>query len=429
MKSVSLQNLQKMGKIFYLLFLRLYPFIATLISPFNPKAKKWVAGRKDILLKIKDALHNDDSKKIWMHCSSLGEFEQGRPLLEKLRKEYPAYKTVVSFFSPSGYEVQKNYTGADHVFYLPMDSKKNAAAWYGLINPACVLFVKYEFWNYYLQEARKRKIPLMLISGIFRESQPFFSWYGKFYRDMLKCFSHLFIQDENSAKLLESINIKNFTTCGDTRFDRVINMEKNHRNSPGIENFCGKSITIVAGSTWLEDDEELNHFVNKKMDMRFIIAPHDIGPDRIKECMTLYKNAILYAEFVKDFYLPPGINTLIIDNIGMLKRLYGFATISFVGGGFGGDGVHNVLEPAVYGRPVLFGPVFEKFPEAENLVLSGGAFSVIDAIELEEKLGELLSDEALYKTTCDKAREFIESHAGATEQILAYFKEKRLLTN
>ncbi len=418
-----------MGKIFYLLFLRLYPAIATLISPFNPKAKKWIDGRKDILLKIKDALHNDDSKKIWMHCSSLGEFEQGRPLLEKLRNDYPEFKIVLSFFSPSGYEVQKNYAGADHVFYLPMDSKKNAAKWYELINPACVLFVKYEFWNYYLQEARKRKIPLLLISGIFRESQPFFSWYGKFYRDMLKCFTHLFIQDENSAKLLQSIGIENYTTCGDTRFDRVLHMEKVQRDSPGIENFCGKNTTIIAGSTWLEDDEELNHYVNKKMDMRFIIAPHNIGPDRIKECMTLYNHAILYSEFVINYYLPDGINTLIIDNIGMLKRLYGFATISFVGGGFGGDGVHNVLEPAVYGRPVLFGPVFEKFPEAENLVNTGGAFSVIDAIELEEKLNELLNDEDLYRKACLKAREFVVSNAGATKLIIDYFKENRLLTN
>ncbi len=418
-----------MGKIFYLLFLRLYPAIASLISPFNPKAKKWLDGRKNIFEKIKNELPHDDRKKIWMHCSSLGEFEQGRPLLEKLRNEYPGFRIIVSFFSPSGYEVQKNYAGADHVFYLPMDSKKNAAKWYELINPACVLFVKYEFWNFYLQEARKRKIPLLLISGIFRESQPFFSWYGKFYRNMLTCFTHLFIQNENSAKLLQSIGIENFTTCGDTRFDRVINMEKNQITSPGIENFCGNAITVIAGSTWLEDDEELNHFVNKKMDMRFIIAPHDIGPDRIKECMALYKNSILYSEYIKELYLPPGINTIIIDNIGMLKRLYGYATISFVGGGFGGDGVHNVLEPAVYGRPVLFGPVYEKFPEAEDLVANGGAFSVIDAIELEERLDELMSDENLYKAACVKAREFVESHAGATKQILDYFKEKRLLTN
>lgn len=418
-----------MGKIFYLIFLKLYPAIAALISPFNPKAKKWIEGRKNIFEKIKTTLQQDNTKKLWMHCSSLGEFEQGRPLLEKLSIDYPAYKVVVSFFSPSGYEVQKNYAGADYVFYLPMDSKKNAAQWYGLINPACVLFVKYEFWNFYLQEARKRSIPLLLISGIFRESQPFFSWYGKFYREMLQCFTHLFIQNESSAKLLRSIGIENFTICGDTRFDRVINMQKNHVTVSGVENFCQQAITIVAGSTWLEDDEELNHYVNKKINMRFIIAPHDIGPDRIKECLGLYKNAILYSEFVQNFYLPPGKNALIIDNIGMLKRLYGYATISFVGGGFGGDGVHNVLEPAVYGRPVLFGPVFEKFPEAEKLVTTGGAFSIADAIELEEVLNELLNDATLYNEVCAKASEFVKSHAGATQQILDYFKENRLLIN
>lgn len=418
-----------MGKIFYMIFLWLYPFIAALISPFNPKAKKWVEGRKDIFQKIRATIQHDNSKKIWMHCSSLGEFEQGRPLLEKLKIDYPAYKIVISFFSPSGYEVQKNYTGAEYVFYLPMDSFKNAIQWYDFINPACVLFVKYEFWNFYLQEAKKRDIPLLLISGIFRESQVFFSWYGKFYRDMLKCFTHLFVQNEDSGKLLRSIGIDKFTICGDTRFDRVINMQKKHVQLPGIENFCQQAITIVAGSTWLEDDEELNHYVNKKIDMRFIIAPHDIGPERIKECLGLYKNAILYSEFVKNFYLPPEKNTLIIDNIGMLKRLYGFATISFVGGGFGGDGVHNVLEPAIYGRPVLFGPVFEKFPEAENLVDAGGAFSVVDAIELEEKLNELLNDSTMYKDVCAKASEFVTSHGGATQQILNYFNENRLLIN
>ncbi|MBS1729684.1 MAG: 3-deoxy-D-manno-octulosonic acid transferase [Bacteroidetes bacterium] len=412
-----------MGKFFYQIFLRLYPLIASIISPFNPKAKKWIEGRKDIFIKIKNALQHDPGKKIWMHCSSLGEFEQGRPLLESLSKVYPDLKIVVSFFSPSGYEVQKNYAGANYVFYLPMDSKQHAQEWYDLINPSLVLFVKYEFWNYYLQESKKRNIPLLLISGIFRKSQPFFSWYGRFYREMLTCFTHFFIQDKNSAMLLQSIGLENFTICGDTRFDRVIQMKKNTVSLPGIEIFCEKAITLVAGSTWLEDDEELNHYINKKPEMRFIIAPHDVGEDRIKECLLLYKNSILYSEFVQNFYLPPDKNTLIIDNIGMLKRLYGYATISFVGGGFGGDGVHNVLEPAVYGRPVLFGPVYEKFPEATGLVETGAAFSIIDAIELEEQLNELLEDDALYQSACTQASAFVLSQAGATNHILGYLKE------
>lgn len=418
-----------MGKIFYLLFLQLYSLTTRLLVPFNPKAKKWVIGRKNIFQHIDVTLRDDPAKKIWMHCASLGEFEQGRPLLENFRKHYSNYKIVLSFFSSSGYEVRKDYEGADYIFYLPFDSKKNAAKWFALIQPACIFFIKYEFWNFYLQEAKKRKVPLFLISGIFRKTQPFFSWYGKFYREMLGCFTHLFLQDEASARLLTSIGIKNFSICGDTRFDRVINMFKNHRTITGINAFCDNKKTIVCGSTWLEDDEELSHFVNKNADMRFIIAPHDVGIDRIKTCQALYKNAFLYSEFITNYFIPDGKNTLIIDNIGILKNLYAYATISFVGGGFGGDGVHNVLEPAVYGRPVVFGPVYEKYAEAKGLVAAGGGFSIMDAVELETVFLELLQDKDEYQSVCEKAGAFVQNNAGATQEILHYINENRLLTS
>lgn len=246
---------------------------------------------------------------------------------------------------------------------------------------------------------------------------------------MLSCFSHLFLQDAASAKLLESIGIRQFSICGDTRFDRVIQLFENHRTITGINSFCADKTTVVCGSTWLEDDEMLNHFVNKNPEMRFIIAPHDVGNERIKTCMTLYKNAFLYSEFSTNYFIPDGMNALIIDNIGILKNLYAYATISFVGGGFGGDGVHNVLEPAVYGKPVIFGPVYEKFMEAKGLLEAGGAFSITDTVELEDVFRELLENKEIYDDVCQKAANYVRSNAGATQQILHYIRENRLLTN
>ncbi|SFQ33932.1 3-deoxy-D-manno-octulosonic acid transferase [Parafilimonas terrae] len=418
---------------FYNIFIKLYPIGAAIISPFNEKAALWIKGRKNIFNKISAAIADDTSLKIWMHCSSLGEFEQGRPLLEKFRQLHPSYKLVLTFFSPSGYEVQKNNKVADYIFYLPVDSKPNAKKFVQLIRPSLVVFVKYEYWYYYLKEINKRNIPLILVSGIFFPGFSFFQWYGKLQRQMLTFFTHFFVQTEDSKNLLHSINVNNVTVSGDTRFDRVLEVASELKQFPVIENFISDKKVVVAGSTWTEDDEALDHFANTRPELRFIVAPHDISKERLEECCKLYKHAILFSEYEKAIAgsqpLPNNINTLIIDNIGTLKFLYRYATICYVGGGFGDDGIHNILEAAVYYKPVLFGPAFDKFYEALQLIDKGGAFDVEDAIELEAQLDDLLQDEYLYRQACRIAGDYVKDNAGATGIIMKYIQEKRLLTS
>ncbi|MBV9962217.1 MAG: 3-deoxy-D-manno-octulosonic acid transferase [Parafilimonas sp.] len=419
-----------MDKFFYILFVKLYPVVAALLSPFNNKANLWLKGRKNIFSKIENEIANDQSKKIWMHCASLGEFEQGRPLLEKFRETYSQYSLVLTFFSPSGYEVQKNNKLADHTFYLPIDSEKNAKKFLDLIEPSLIVFVKYEYWYYYLKEAHNRKMPLLMVSGIFLPGFSFFKWYADARRQMLRFFTHFFVQTENSKQLLKSINITNATVSGDTRFDRVLQVASQKKSLPEIEKFVGMNQVIIAGSTWTDDDEVLDHFANMHPELKFIIAPHDIGKERIKECTRLYKHSILYSNYINGTNeVQENINTLIIDNIGMLKFLYRYATICYVGGGFNSDGIHNILEAAVYYKPVLFGPAFEKFSEAIELIDKGGAFDIEDAIELEDQLQELLSDENLYQEASKIAGDYVQQNSGATQTIMHYIQANRLLTN
>jgi 3-deoxy-D-manno-octulosonic-acid transferase len=427
-----------MGKFFYTIFLMLYWLAAKIVALFNNKAKLWINGRKNIFNAIEKKLEHESNFRIWVHCSSLGEFEQARPLMESLKINYPRYNIILTFFSPSGYEHRKNYTGADHIFYMPLDSAANAKRFFDIVQPQLVFFIKYEFWHYYLHEAKKRDVPLLLVSGAFRNRQPFFQWYGNFHREMLNCFTHVFVQNETSLKLLEKINFQKVSLSGDTRFDRVLEVSHNFKNFPEIENFCNDKRVIVAGSTWLEDDEELDHYANTHPDTRFIIAPHDIGETRLKECEKLYHYSIRYSQFIQEQQKTEvpvfdiqnrNPNTLIIDNIGMLKYLYSYATICYVGGGFGGDGVHNVLEAAVYSKPVVFGPVYEKYTEAVELEKAGGGFSVIDAIELEETFNDLLENENEYNNAATGAGKYVRSKTGATERVMRYVAEKRLLTN
>lgn len=377
--------------------------------------------------------NRDPAPRIWVHCSSLGEFEQGRPIIEALKASYPGYKILLTFFSPSGYEVQKDYKGADYIYYMPMDSFVTANRFYNAVQPRLVVFIKYEFWYFYLSEAAKRKIPLLLVSGVFRSTQPFFKTWGGFHRSMLRCFTHLFVQTKEAAELLKEIDITNVSISGDTRFDRVLQIAANPTNYKAIDTFCTGKKVLVAGSTWTDDDEELDHYANARSDYRFIIAPHDIGEERLKECDTLYKCSMRYSVYTKKIEagekINAAINTLIIDNIGMLKHLYAYATVCYVGGGFGGDGVHNVAEAAVYFKPVVFGPVYDKFVEAVGLVEEEGAFDVQDALELEQQLDELFTNQALYKKACNNAGNYIKTRAGATSQVMAYIQEKRLLTN
>lgn len=439
----------------YTIFCRLYLLGIKLAALWNPKARRWLAGRKDLFSQLESAFKDRKvtaknakpaaagsegagSQKpplVWMHCASLGEFEQGRPVLEALKTNYPGIKILLTFFSPSGYEVRKNYEGADHIFYLPMDGRKNAKKFLDIIQPDLVVWIKYEYWYYYLTALKKRRIPALLVSGIFRKDQPFFKWYGRLHQYILESFLHLFVQTQESKDLISSIGFKsNVTVNGDTRFDRVVEIADRFSPIPVIDAFCGHHQTIVAGSTWPEDEEELDHYANTHTDMRFIIAPHEIHESHIKDIEKLFKHAVRYSVYARR---PAGSvsreprleNTLIIDNIGMLSKLYKYGTITYIGGGFGDDGVHNVLEAAVYGKPVVFGPVYEKYVEAAELVDCGGAFPVETALELEKVLDNLFLDEQAYKKASQAAGQYVQAKKGATHTVLQYIQENRLLTN
>lgn len=417
-----------MQQAFYSLFLLLYSAGIRVAAIANPKARKWLAGRRNIFSKLESALPRTAGQRIWMHCASLGEFEQGRPLLEALKLKYPGSVIILSFFSPSGYEVMKDYKGADHVCYLPMDSPMNAARFIRIANPSLVLWVKYEYWFYYLSELKKRKIPVLLVSGIFRESQPFFKWYGGIWKKMLACFTHLFVQNDRSITLLASVGITgNVSLSGDTRFDRVMAIKEKFEEVPHIAAFCGHAPVLVAGSTWDEDEVELLHYVKEHPDTKFIMAPHEVDEDRLQMIRTNFKGAVFYSSLLKGE--PATGHVLVIDNIGMLSRLYHYATIAYVGGGFGADGIHNVLEAAVYGRPVVFGPVYEKYDEAVGLEEAGGGIVATGPLRLEAILRDLFSNPDALQKAGHAAGEFVRRGAGASAAIMNYIQEKRLLTS
>jgi 3-deoxy-D-manno-octulosonic-acid transferase len=429
------------SKTLYNLFLVLYAGGIRTAALWNTKAKKWVNGRKNIFAEINSKfipkVAGQNSKLVWMHCASLGEFEQGRPLLEELKTKYPEIKILLSFFSPSGYEVMKDYKCADFIYYLPMDSPANAKKFLDIVQPSLVLWVKYEYWFYYLNELKRRRIPTILVSGIFRGNQPFFSWYGSIWIKMLEAFSHFFVQNNESKELLTTLNIKdNVSVNGDTRFDRVLEIAQTFKPVPYIAEFCGNSIVIVAGSTWEEDEIELLHFVKANPHIKFIIAPHEINEENLSDVKEEFPHSIFYSDFLKNSKADespeltgPTGNLLIIDNVGMLSRLYQYATVTYVGGGFGNDGVHNVLEAAVYGKPVVFGPVYEKFDEAAGLVNEGGGISIDGPISLEKVLNDLLNDETERTRRGEAAKKYVHSNAGASKKIIQFIQEKRLLTN
>lgn len=397
------------------------------MSFYNIKARQFVIGRKNIFTQLQQSLAHNTHKIIWFHCASLGEFEQARPIIEQLKATAPQYKILLTFFSPSGYEIQKNYHQADYVFYLPKDTQQNAQHFLAIVKPSLIIYIKYEFWYHYITQAQQLHIPLILTSAIFRSNQPFFKWYGNLHQQMLKCFTQIFVQDNSSAQLLQKIGMeKNVVVCGDTRFDRVVEIANQEINIPAIEQFIGNSTTIVAGSTWTEDDEELDHFANTNTHIKFIIAPHEIDNDRLQECLHLYKNACLYSNINN---ASDTCNVVIIDNIGMLSKLYSYATISYVGGGFAGDGVHNVLEAAVYGKPVIFGPIYDKFIEAQELENAQGACVVENALELEKTINQLLNNKTLYAHYCINAKNYVAQKIGATQQIINYVYENLLRIN
>lgn len=416
---------------FYNIFRVAYKTAIGLAANWNPKARNWVDGRKNWQLELKTKWNAEPGKPvIWMHCASLGEFEQGRPVLENLKSEFPNLKLLLTFFSPSGYEVRKNYLGADHVMYLPFDSAENATEFLNIIQPTLAIFVKYEFWHYYLAELKNRKIETILVSGIFRPSQSFFQWWGSFHRNMLHNFSHLFVQNAASKELLDKIGLSNKTTvAGDTRFDRVISAVEQWQPIEIVDAFCGTDAVMVAGSTWAEDEHILAEWMKENNLYKLIIAPHEIKAENINRLKLLFPNSIKFSELSTHHSLPIAIGTsthrvLIIDNIGYLSRLYKYASVCYVGGGFNKSGHHNILEAAVFGKPVITGPNFEKFKESVDLKKLGGSFAINNTTELKEVM--LQMD---ISTAGTIAENYVKEHVGATAAILNWIQEKRLFTN
>lgn len=395
--------------------LRIYYLLILLFSAFNKKAALWVKGRRNI-----NYQHFDQS--IWFHFASLGEFEQGRPVLEQIRQQQPDAQIVVTFFSPSGYEIRKNTPLADAVYYLPLDTATNAQKFIGAINPTTAIFTKYEYWYHFFNELHNRQTPLYIISGIFRPGQVFFKWYGGLHRKMLSFVTHFFVQDEQSKQLLLTVGINNVTISGDTRFDRVWANAQNPKPLPQIETFKAGKKVFIAGSTWPADEQLIAQIISQNPDWKFIIAPHEIGEDKINNLMSLLPE----GAYIKHSQIESQISNLksqilIIDNIGMLSSLYQYGNIAYIGGGFGA-GIHNTLEAAAFGLPVIFGPNYSRFKEANDLITIGAGFSIDDAASLKIVAGNLIHDPSFCADAGKKAKYYVEQNVGATAKILAKVK-------
>jgi len=402
-------------------------FLATLllsfIALFNNKIRLFLDGRKESFNKL--ALLKNSKKVIWIHAASLGEFEQGRPIIESLKKLHPSYKIVLTFFSPSGYEIQKKYEYADVVCYLPMDSKNNVDKFIEMINPTLAIFIKYEFWPNYLKGLKVRNIPTILISGIFRYNQVFFKPYGSFMRNSLKAFDHFFVQDETSQKLLNSINFDNVTISGDTRFDRVYEILKQDNYLDFISEFKNNTYTIVAGSTWKEDEEFLVNYINNSNsgDEKFIIAPHNINSEEIKKLQkSISKKTILFSD--KEGKNLSDFNVFIVDTIGILTKIYSVADAAYVGGGLTKNGVHNVLEPATFGVPIVIGPEHKKYKEVVDLVALKGCKVIVNQQEFSVIFTQLNSDNEFRLELGNINQDFIKNNIGATDKIVKYINQK-----
>ena len=398
----------------YIIGIRLYTLLIRIFSLFNPKAKLFINGRKNVYTQIAQKI-NASEKHIWFHFASLGEFEQGRPVLEKLKSLYPAKKIVVTFFSPSGYEIRKNYALAD-VFYLPIDTAANAKRFIASINPEMAIFTKYEFWHFYFKKLKDQGIPLYVISGIFRESQAFFKWYGGFYRNILKSVTYFFVQNKESEDLLKSIGLNNVTINGDTRFDRVYENAQSPKQLNLIESFIGNAPTLVCGSTWPEDEKILSALPEKYSSWKFIIAPHEIHESHIESIEKQFPaGSVRFSIFSSSNQAPNAEHqTLIVDNIGMLSSLYQYGNVAYIGGGFG-TGIHNTLEAAAFGLPVIFGPKYDKFQEAKDLIAIGAAKS----ISTTEELIGAFEGFAENKNAAEQAKRYVADKKGATDQIIS----------
>ncbi len=408
-------------RIIYNLGILVYTLIAKLVTPFNEKARLWTEGRKNWQALLKNRV-DAGSRYLWIHCASLGEFEQGRPVIEMFRKQRPEYKIILTFFSPSGYEIRKKYNHADYVCYLPPDTPVNAEKFISILKPVVVIFVKYEFWNNYISVLSRRKIPLYLISGMFRRDQSFFRWYGGFFKRMLFRFSHLFVQDQESMDLLRGTGVEHVSIAGDTRFDRVVEIAGAARDIPQIEEFRGCEKLLLAGSSWHQDEEIIACYINRNPGkMKWIFAPHEIDKPNIERLEKLFSvKTVRFSEFTQS---SAGARVMIIDNIGMLSSAYRYAFLAAIGGGFG-KGIHNVLEAACWGIPVVFGPNFTRFREATDLISLGGARCFRSFEEFSGITDALLSDSKLYSASANAAGEYVRKNTGATAKIFSEITKK-----
>ncbi|AKD03432.1 glycosyltransferase N-terminal domain-containing protein [Pontibacter korlensis] len=409
-------------KLLYDIGLKAYSTVIALAAPFNQKAKLMQQGRKGQFQKLQQALQQNQAPLVWFHCASLGEFEQGRPVIEAFREAFPEYKVLLTFFSPSGYEVRKNYAGADYIFYLPLDSASNAKRFLDITKPKLAVFVKYEFWHFYLQELQRRSIPVLSISAIFRQEQVFFKGYGDFYRGILRRFTHIYTQNKTSLELLQSINISNASIAGDTRFDRVLQTAASVKTIPLIEAFAAGQEVFMVGSSWPADIEVLLPLTRKYTpSIKFIIAPHEVNEASINTVMqALGEGAVRFSQTSEAD--AARYKVLVVDNIGMLSSLYSYGTYAYIGGAFG-KGLHNTLEAAVFGLPLFFGPKFEKFQEAKDLVALGCAFSVQNAEELLQAFGRVHETQGLRQSITHKEKQYVQEQAGATATIMADVKQ------
>lgn len=388
-----------------------------LIALFNSKINLFVEGRKNVFVTLEQKIKPSD-KTIWFHAASLGEYEQGLPVIEKIKTEYPSHKIVVTFFSPSGYEVRKNNTVAEATVYLPLDTKSNARKFLKIVHPEMAFFIKYEYWLNYLNELEFQKTPTYLISGIFRKDQMFFKWYGGFYRKALDSFTYFFVQNETSKKLLQQLNKSNVSISGDTRFDRVAAILEKDNSLQYISKFKNNKLTIVVGSSWPKDEALLLDFINKnEFDVKFIIAPHNIKDNQIELLKSgITKKTVLFSEMegknLADF------DVFIIDTIGILTKIYSYADIAYVGGGFGNPGVHNLLEPATFGLPIVIGPNYSHFAEATALVNMGGCVSISTKKELHDTFKDLILNDAIRSEKGHICSTFVLMNKGATNIIM-----------
>lgn len=405
----------------YNIGIQAYGLAIWLTAPFNEKAALLCKGRKETRKKLLE-IQRGNERLIWVHAASLGEFEQGRPVIEKLKQTEPDTKILLTFFSPSGYEIRKNYNGADYILYLPADTPANARRLIGTFRPDAAIFVKYEFWYHYLHELYKQHIPVYLISAIFRPEQPFFKSWGNLHRRMLGFFKCLYVQDEQSVNLLSTIGIKNVRLTGDTRFDRVKQIAETAKDIEKVHIFCNQQPAVICGSTWPPDEEMLMEYINHYSgNYKWVIVPHETGESHIRAILEkCRKKVVRYSQAEAN---AADYDVLVVDCIGLLSSIYRYGQMAYIGGGFG-VGIHNTLEAAVYGIPVIFGPKHQKFQEAVSLIREGGAFSISNGAELTEILNTLIQTPAIARTAGQKALEYVDSQLGATEVICEELRVK-----